>query len=173
MKIPIVNEQDEILYYKERAETNRDEIRRIVALQVFNETGKVLIAKRHATKNIDPNLWGPAVAGTVDEGFSYDETVRTEAEEEIGLKDIQPIFLKKFFYETHNARRFTSVYYVIINSTERELVLQVDEVSEIKWITVSELQKWFEEKPQEFVPFFALALENIKEIQEILHADQN
>jgi isopentenyldiphosphate isomerase len=65
MKIPIVNEQDEILYYKEREETTRDEIRRIVSLYVFNEKNEVLIAKRHSSKTLDPNLWGPAVAGTV------------------------------------------------------------------------------------------------------------
>lgn len=169
MKIPIVNEQDEILYYKEREETTVDEIRRIIALQVFNEKDEVLIAQRHSNKKIDPNLWGPAVAGTVDEGFTYDETVIKEAEEEIGLKNIQPIFLKKLFYETHNARRFTSVYYVTINSVERELVLQEDEVSEVKWISVPELEKWFADMPEEFVPSFSRTLETIKEVQRKLN----
>ena len=121
MRIPIVNEQDEIIEYKERNDALRGDIRRIVSLSVFNEKREVLIAKRQANKILDPNKWGPSVAGTVDEGEDYDSTVVKEAEEEIGLKNIKPIFLKKYFYETNNARRFSSVYYVIINSRERVL----------------------------------------------------
>ncbi len=120
MKIPIVNEQDEILYYKEREESTRDEIRRIVSLYVFNENKEVLIAKRHPSKTIDPNCWGPAVSGTVEEGETYDSNVTKEAEEEIGLTNIQPILLRKSFYETSNARRWCARYHVTINSTERE-----------------------------------------------------
>ena len=123
MKIPIVNEQDEIIGYKEREEATREDIRRIVSLNVFNEKGEVLIAKRQSNKKIDPDKWGPSVAGTVDEGYDYDTTVAKEVEEEIGLKDIKPIFLKKYYYETVNARRFSSVYYTIINSVERERVV--------------------------------------------------
>ena len=166
MKIPIVNEQDEVISYKEREETTREDIRRIIALYVFNEKNEILIAKRQATKTIDPNLWGPSVAGTVDEGYDYDQTVLKEAEEEIGLKDIEPIFLKKMFYETKNARRFTGVYYCTINSEEREFTLQVEEVAEIKWVSFPNLQEWYSKNPEEFVPSFYRTLENIEEIYE-------
>jgi isopentenyldiphosphate isomerase len=166
MKIPIVNENDEIVCYKEREETTREDIRRIVGLYVFDENKKILIAKRHSSKKIDPNCWGPAVAGTVDEGFGYEDTVIKEAEEEIGLKNIKPIFLKKYFYETYNARRFSSVYYVIINSRKTILVKQDDEVLDLKWVDFIELQKWFSEKPEEFIPSFKNAINNIKEIYE-------
>jgi len=166
MRIPIVNEQDEIIAYKEREETVRQDIRRIVSLNVFNERGDVLIAKRHHNKKLDPDKWGPSVAGTVDEGYGYDDTVTTEAEEEIGLKDKEPIFFKKIFYETPNARRFLSAYYVTINSAEIKMYLQEEEVCEIKWITVSELDAFCKESPENFVQGFHLTLEHIKEISE-------
>ncbi len=166
MRIPIVNEQDEVLYYKEREETTRDEIRRIIGLNVFNEKGEVLIAKRQSNKKIDPNLWGPSVAGTVDEGCDYDDTVLKEAEEEIGLKNIQPIFLRKSFYETTGARRFSSFYYVTIQMADHVFVLQEDEVAEIKWISVIDLENWFKEKPEDFIPSFQRTMNNIKEINE-------
>lgn len=165
MKIPIVDENDNILTYKERDETTRDDIRRIVGLDIFNEKGEVLIAKRHQSKKIDPGLWGPSVAGTVDEGFSYDDTVLKEAEEEVGLKEIQPIFTKKYFYETENARRWCSRYYVVIDS-KTELQKQDDEVSEIKWISIADLEKWWKVHPEEFIPSFQRSLGIIKEIYE-------
>lgn len=164
MRIPIVNEKDEVLYYKEREETTREDIRRIIGLNVFNEKGEVLIAKRQSDKKIDPDKWGPSVAGTVDEGYDYDDTVVKEAEEEIGLKNIKPIFLKKYFYETSNASRFVSFYYVVINSTERELHLQEEEVAEIKWISLNDLEKWVKESPEDFTPSFPTgSLVNMKE----------
>lgn len=166
MKIPIVNEQDEIIGYKKREQTTRDDIRRIVFLFVFNENKDFLIARRQSNKVIDPNCWGPSVAGTIDEGFNYDETVIKETEEELGLKNIKPIFLKKYFYETHNARRFSSVYYVFVNSKEVNFKIQDEEVSEIRWISFKELEKWFKNKPEDFVPFFQNVIYNIKEIYE-------
>lgn len=169
MKIPIVNEQDEVLYYKERDETTPDEIRRIVSLYVFNQNHEVLIAKRCHLKKLDPNLWGPSVAGTVEEGETYDSNVIKEAQEELGLTNIQPIFYKKLFYTTQHTRRFNSRYYVVINSAEREFVLQESEVSEIKWTSLEDLENWFNERPQDFVPSFRDgALPNMKAIYEIL-----
>ncbi len=165
MKIPIVNEQDEIIGYKEREETTPEDIRRIVHLHIFNEKDEVLIAKRQSTKIIDPNKWGPSVAGTVDKGYDYDTTVVKEAEEEVGLKDIKPIFVKKIFYENYNARRFTGVYYIIINS-KYKLVIQEEEVAKIKWISISDLENWYNKSPDDFFPSFGIAMNIIKEIYE-------
>ena len=63
------------------------------------------------------------------------------------LLNIKPIFYKKIFYETSNARRFNSIYYVVINKEENKLVIQEDEVSEIKWLSLDELDNRFKEKP--------------------------
>lgn len=163
MKIPIVDENDNLINFKEREEATREDIRRIIALHVFNEKKEILIAKRDASKTIDPNKWGPSVAGTVDEGYDYDDTVVKEAEEEIGLKNIKPLFLKKMFYETYNARRFTGVYYLVIDSNTK-LTIQKEEVSEIKWITISDLEKWFKNNPDDFIPSFQRSMDIIKEI---------
>lgn len=168
MRIPIVNEKEEILYFKERNETVRDEIRMITTLFVFDKDLNVLIAKRHHSKSLNPNLWGPAVAGTVDEGFDYDSTIVKEAEEEIGLFGINPIFFKKIFYETKDARRFNSIYYVVINREDHSLIIQEDEVSEIKWLSLPELLSWFIEKPEEFIPSFKRVSDDIKVIHKNL-----
>lgn len=165
MKIPIVNIQDEIIGYKERDETTLNDIRSIVGLNVFNEEKEILIAKRQSNKKIDPNCWGPSVAGTVDQGYDYDTTVIKEAEEEIGLKNIKPIFYKKYYYETYNAKRFTSVYYVVVNK-DTNFKIQEDEVSEIKWISLAELEEWFDKKPEDFIPSFVNTIKNIKRIYE-------
>ena len=164
MKIPIVNEEDEIIGYKEREYVTSSDICRIVGLHVFNEKGEVLVALRHSSKKISPNKWGPSVSGTVDEGYDYDTTVIKETEEEIGLKNIKPIFYKKMPKLSDIIPRFTSVYYVIINSKE-ELVIQEDEVSEIRWVSVDDLEDWWTKKPEDFISSFQRSMDDIKDIK--------
>ena len=77
MKIPIVNEQDEILGYKDRDGKNREDISRITALWLTDFDGNVLLAQRAFNKKRSPGLWGPAVAGTVEEGETYEEKIKS------------------------------------------------------------------------------------------------
>ncbi len=85
MQIPIVNEQDEIIGYKDRKDRNLVDITRVSALWITNEDGEILLAQRGLNKTHSPGLWGPAVAGTVEEGETYESNIIKEAEEEIGL----------------------------------------------------------------------------------------
>lgn len=48
------------------------------------------MARRAYTKKHDPWKWVPAVAGTIEEGETYEADMIKEAEEELGLKNISP-----------------------------------------------------------------------------------
>lgn len=91
MKIPIVNEQDEIIGYKDRDLRDPKEITRVSGLWVTDTAEKILLAQRSWKKKSDPGRWGPAVAGTVEEGETYESNIIKEAREEIGLTNIVPI----------------------------------------------------------------------------------
>lgn len=67
-RIIVVNDQDEIIGLKERDTLVQADIYRVAALWVVNSAGDILLAQRKFTKTHDPGKWGPAVAGTVDEG---------------------------------------------------------------------------------------------------------
>jgi|JI10StandDraft_1071094.scaffolds.fasta_scaffold01975_40 isopentenyl-diphosphate delta-isomerase len=170
VRIPVVNEQDEILCYKEREETTREDIRRITSLFLFNEEGETLLARRHPNKSISPNRWGPAVEGTVDEGYDYDETIVKEMEEELGLKTIQPILISKEFYTITEAKRFCTFYYAVVPS-DTQFILQESEVAEVRWISISDLKKWFLEKPEEFAFSFHIKVKLLEKVYE--HLNQN
>ena len=167
-RIPIVNEQDEIVCYKEREEATREDIRRITSLFLFNEKGETLLARRHPNKLISPNRWGPAVEGTVDEGYDYDATIVKEMEEELGLKTIQPIFISKEFYATLEAKRFCSYYYAVV-SENIKFTLQESKVSEVRWISISDLKRWFLEKPEEFLLSFPIKIKLLEKTYEHLN----
>ena len=71
-KIILVNENDEIIGYKERGTLDKEDIYRVSALWIQNSKGEILLAQRSFNKNNNPRKWGPAVAGTNDEGESYE-----------------------------------------------------------------------------------------------------
>jgi isopentenyldiphosphate isomerase len=72
-KIIIVNEKDKEIGLKERGTLKTEDIYRVTALWITNSKDEILLAKRALTKSNDPGKWGPAVAGTVDEGETYEE----------------------------------------------------------------------------------------------------
>lgn len=158
MRIPIVNEQDELIEYKDIDERKDGEICRVSALWVTNEKGDVLLAKRASTKKRDPGVWGPAVAGTVEEGETYESNIIKESAEEIGLINFIPKEERKMRRSTSH-EYFCQWYSVEVNS-EYTFTRREDEVDEIKWFTKDEILKLFSENPNMFVPSFILTINN-------------
>lgn len=122
MQIPIVNEKDEIIGYKERNDRNPNDIIRITSIWITDEQGDILLAQRSFNKKDNPGKWGPAVAGTVEKDETYDSNAYKEAEEEIGLVGVllQPI--EKVFLDTSHTKKFCQLYHTEI-SKEREILL--------------------------------------------------
>jgi len=150
-KIVIVDENDKIIAHKNRGTLNKEDIYRISALWVTNSHGEILLARRHHAKSHHPRKWGPAVAGTNDEGETYKENIIKEAEEELGLNEIKPeLSLKiKTDKEFHH---FTQWYTLNIDKNIDEFKIQEDEVEEIKWFSPDEFKKEIQERQEEFIP---------------------
>lgn len=150
-KIIIVDENDKIIGYKDRGALEERDIYRVSALWITNSKGEVLLARRHHTKSHHPRKWGPAVAGTIEEGETYEENIIKEAEEELGLKNIQP----KLSYKTKTDNKyhhFGQWYTLNIDRDINEFKIQEDEVEEIKWFSPEEAKKYLQEHPEEFTP---------------------
>jgi isopentenyldiphosphate isomerase len=155
MKIPIVDEQDNILYFKDLKERGKTkEISRITALWVINEKREVLIAKRSKNKNWHPDIWGISVAGTVEEGETYEGNIKKEAEEEIGLK-INLDEIKRGQKTRHSiGHEYFCQWFFVKVPSDTKFTLQESEVDEAKWISIEDLKNWCLSKPGEFLPNF-------------------
>lgn len=79
MKIPVVNEQDEIIDYKDRSVLDPRDLCHVTGLWVTDSDGNILLAQRSFKKKHDPGIWGPAVSGTVEEGETYESNIIKEA----------------------------------------------------------------------------------------------
>ncbi|MBD3304476.1 NUDIX domain-containing protein [Candidatus Woesearchaeota archaeon] len=150
-KLPIVDENDNLVEYKERDKINyQEDIYRVSALWIVNSKGELLLAKRAATKTQDPNRWGPAVAGTVDKGESYEQNIIKEAEEELGLTGIE--FQKGPKTRVKGRYNYFCQWFILKTDKDiNELRIEKDEVSEIKWWTKEELKEQLKANPELFV----------------------
>ncbi|MFA6514905.1 MAG: NUDIX domain-containing protein [Candidatus Paceibacterota bacterium] len=161
MRIPIVNDKDEIIGYKDRGNRDSQDIVRATGLWVTDKDGNILLAQRAFSKKHDPGLWGPAVGGTVEEGETYESNIIKEAEEEIGLVNIN-------FNAVNKARVYScfAKLYTAVVDHDYNFVKQDEEVEDIKWFSKNELEELLEEKPEIF-------FKNFKELIKLFKYNEN
>jgi isopentenyldiphosphate isomerase len=150
VKFTIVDENDNVIGQKERADIKSEDIYRVSALWITDSKGNILLAKRALTKKNDPGKWGPAVAGTVEEGETYFSNIIKESGEEIGLHNISPVEGPKIRVRgEHNY--FVQRYSIKVDLDISVFTIQKDEVAEIKWFSKQELKDQLQKTPEQFL----------------------
>ncbi len=149
-KIIIVNDKDRIIEYKNRSEILKKDIYRVSGLWIKNSKGQILLAQRAFDKKNDPGKWGPAVAGTVEEGETYESNIYKEAQEEIGLEGISFSKLEKIRY-SKKYNFFCQWFRATVDKELSFFVIQEKEVEKIKWFNTDELQDQFKKHPEDFI----------------------
>lgn len=149
--IVVVDEEDNVIEDKPREIVDKERLRyRVAGLWLKNSKGKSLLARRAYTKTHYPGKWGPAVAGTVEKGESYEQNIIKETEEELGLKNIK---LKKgpYIKISGEYNHFTQWFTCIIDKPIDYFKIQEKEVSEVKWFSEKELKKQLKKNPKDFL----------------------
>jgi isopentenyldiphosphate isomerase len=151
MKIPIVDEHDEIISYKERSDLDYNhDIFRTASLWIMNNNNEVLLAQRKFDKKVDPGKWAEAVGGTVEGNDSYLSTITREATEELGLRDLKVVVGPKQFI-TVPCRYFVQWYETRIDKPITDFKIQKEEVEQIVWIPLVQLQNELMTNPNKYI----------------------
>lgn len=124
---------------------------RTIYILVFDNKDRILIQKRSATKDLYPNCWDISVGGHVDFGNSYTETAVRELKEELGIEASKEEleFVKEVLVKLPNSNEFFYVYKYFLKPTDK-LNPQLEEISNIKWISIKDIQEEFKTKPEEW-----------------------
>ena len=112
---------------------------------IIDNKGNVLLQKRSASKKLWPNLWDVTVGGHVDSGEFGRQTLIRETKEELGIQlsdkdvkyivgstsvDIQGEIVNKHYNEC---------YLITKNIDISDIIVQKEEVSEVKYFSKEEL----------------------------------
>lgn len=125
---------------------------REIGCWIINTKGEILIQKRAATKKVAPNLWA-IVAGHVDAGETLISTAIREIKEEVGIdinkEDLEYLYTYKNNLE--NKHNFNSMYLITVDTKIEDFIIQEDELSEVKYISIDEFRKIIETKDKDYV----------------------
>ena len=126
---------------------------REVCVLIRYRKGEYLIQKRAATKKQAPNKWG-MTAGHVDAGEDFEEAMIREIREELGievaLEELTPLstFKEAFENETTTNNNYTRYYFYETNRKIEDYTICLEELSELKYITIEEMEEAVEKKDE-------------------------
>ena len=108
---------------------------------IINSENKLLIQKRSPQKKFEPNVWA-MTGGSIIKGETALETLKRETMEELGKElDVQKaIKIKR--YRTGNV--WLDEYIVRQDIDLNKVILQEEEVSEVKFATFDEIENLFQ-----------------------------
>jgi isopentenyldiphosphate isomerase len=150
--IIIVDKTDAPIGTMERGTLAYEDIYRVSALWITNSKGQVLLAQRNWSEKHDPGKWGPAVAGTVEVGETYERNIYKEAMEEIGLTGVQFTLRPKQFCDDGLHRFFTQWFTARIDRDVKDFVIRKEEVEQIAWVDADTLLQELQATPSKYVP---------------------
>ncbi len=110
---------------------------------IMNSKGELLIQKRTPTKRLYPNLWSITSGGT-DEGETTLDTAYREVKEELGI-ELKPEELELMMSYKRN-HDFVDVWLARKDIKLDEIVMQKEEVADVKWVSQEELEKLIKEE---------------------------
>jgi isopentenyl-diphosphate delta-isomerase type 1 len=134
---PLVDSEGRVTGKASRAECHSGSklLHPVVHLHCFDAQGRLYLQKRAAHKDTCPGLWDTSVGGHVSYGEEVGAALLREASEELGLRDVHPVFLFRYVYESAVERELVYVYGATLASPPRP---DGDEVSEGRFWNVEE-----------------------------------
>jgi isopentenyldiphosphate isomerase len=112
--VDLVDEEDEVIGHAPRREVRAGNLlHREVAAIVRNAQGEIYVHRRTESKDVFPGMYDMFVAGVVKSGESYEDAVRRELGEELGIEGVEPAFLFKSRYADWDINWWTCGYEVV------------------------------------------------------------
>lgn len=155
----VVDDQDQVLGHKRRDQVTYNDIYRVSALWLTNSQGKILIAQRSWRKDKNPGMWGPAAAGTLTKGETYESNMTKETAEELGIAGIAFGKGPKQFGDNGRQRYFRQWFISHLDCDIADLKIQTAEVEQVAWIDPNELARDIKQNPDKYTQGVSLMLE--------------
>lgn len=173
--LDIVDENNQITGKIEERKIIHDKClwHRHVSCWIMNERGELLFQKRSQSKKRNPNKWGKT-GGHVDAGEDVETAMLREIKEEIGIDiDKKNLELLSIYKSKDLKNKYFGYYFFTkVNYLLEDYILQDEEVSDVKYITIEEMEK-IKENNNESYTFVKWENERFYEEIEMLKRKRN
>ena len=159
----IVDKEDCVIGQATRQQVHHDPslIHRAVGVFVFNTKKQLLMQKRSKTKDMFPGYWVFSVGGHVHTGDTYDNTVKREVVEELGISFPVKLY-KKFLEPSDGETEYWATYLAVHNGPFPNF--NSTEADEVRFFDVDELIKSRNASTLPFPPTVKGLLPRVKEL---------
>lgn len=162
--VVLVNPEDSVLGLMEKQEAHINGLlHRAFSVFIFNKKGEMLLQKRASSKYHSPNQWTNAVCSHPRENETYFEAANRRLEEELGIKTE----LKEKFHFIYKADVGQNLWeheldHVFVGNYDGEFHLNQEEVSEVRYISMEDLDTEIKNHPEQFTEWFKIILDEYK-----------
>ncbi len=163
-EVILVDNQDNPIGQMEKLEAHQKGLlHRAFSVFILNSKGEMLLQKRASGKYHSPNLWTNACCSHPLPGEQALQAAQRRLTEEMGfsceLKEIDAFIYKTEFDNGLIEHEFD---HVLLGQYEGDISPNPDEVSEYKWLSISELNSLLSASTKEFTFWFLIAYPKVK-----------
>lgn len=156
--VVLVNPQDEVLGLMEKMQAHENGLlHRAFSVFLFNKKGEMLLQQRAAGKYHSPLQWTNACCSHPRENESYLDAAKRRLKEELGIStELTPRF--HFLYKADVGQNLWEheLDHVFTGDYDGEFELNPDEVAEIKYISIENLETEITVYPERYTEWFKI-----------------
>jgi isopentenyl-diphosphate delta-isomerase len=163
-EIILVDENDNEIGSMEKIEAHKHggKLHRAFSIFVFNDEGKMLLQLRAKKKYHFGGLWTNTCCSHPRKGETLEDAVHRRLKEEFGFDtDLKEIFSFTYRAEFDNGLTEHEFDHVFIGNFNGEPKPNPEEIDNFKWIEIDELEKDVQNHPENYTPWFKIALDRV------------
>ncbi len=163
--VVLVTPQDEVIGQMEKLKAHEQGVlHRAFSVFLFDKQNRMLLQKRAHTKYHSPGEWTNACCSHPRVGETYEQAAKRRLIEELGIETpIEPKF--HFLYKAEVGGNLIEheLDHVFTGLYEGEFDLNKDEVEQVRYLSLEQLDLELQEQPENFTPWFKIILNQYKE----------
>ena len=161
-KVILVDEQDDVIGSMEKMEAHRRGVlHRAFSVVLFNSSGELLLQRRADNKYHSGGLWTNTCCSHPLPEESIHDAAQRRLKYEMGIS-LKPEFAFKFIYKTplNESLIEHELDYVFIGTFDGSPIINKEEVSEWKFMSLTELKKDIKLYPEIYTVWFRLIVDH-------------
>jgi isopentenyl-diphosphate delta-isomerase len=162
--IALVDSTDSIIGYEDKMKVHREgTLHRAFSIFIFNKNKELMLQQRAWQKYHSPGLWTNTCCSHLLQHMTMEQCIHDRLSFEMGF-DCPMEYKLSFTYQAHFDNGLTEheTDHVYIGNWEGIPNVNPDEVAAYRWISIPDLKKEMENRPENFTYWFKIIMQRVE-----------